>query len=111
VAAAAGARRIFVNAVDDPRHASAYTGGVLRKGGVTVAISTDGAAPALAGLVREGLEDLVPEEVESWVQVAADLKHRQRQQGVPMAARRPQLLRALNRLYEGREPATDEVAS
>ena len=33
VHAAANARRIFVNAVDDPRHATAYLGGVVRRGG------------------------------------------------------------------------------
>jgi len=48
VRAAADARRIFVNAVDDPQHATAYLGGVVRRDGVTVAISTDGRAPALA---------------------------------------------------------------
>src|SRR5262245_19505074 len=52
VAAAAEERRIFVNAVDDAERASAYTGGVFRRGGVTVAVSTEGRAPALAGLLR-----------------------------------------------------------
>src|SRR5947207_11379379 len=45
VAAAAEARRIFVNAVDDPPNASAFMSGVLRRGSVTVAISTSGSAP------------------------------------------------------------------
>ena len=56
VADAAESRHVFVNAVDDLASASAYLGGVVRKGGVTLAISTDGRAPALAGLLREGLE-------------------------------------------------------
>src|SRR5258706_14702319 len=38
VAAAAEARRVFVNAVDDADRASAYTAGVCRKGGVTIAV-------------------------------------------------------------------------
>ena len=42
VADAANVRRIFVNAVDDPPNASAYLGGVVRRDGVTVAISTRG---------------------------------------------------------------------
>jgi uroporphyrin-III C-methyltransferase/precorrin-2 dehydrogenase/sirohydrochlorin ferrochelatase len=102
VAAAAEQRRIFVNAVDDPGHASAYTGGVLRKGGVTVVVSTGGEAPALAGLLREGLEELVPDEVGEWRRAALRVKRRQRRLGVPMAQRRPELLRALNRLYSAR---------
>src|SRR5690242_15910714 len=40
VAAAAEARRIFVNAVDDPANATAFLSGVVRRDGVTVAIST-----------------------------------------------------------------------
>ena len=60
MAAAADARQVFVNAVDDPANASAYLGGVVRRGGVTLAISTDGHAPALAGLLREGLDALLP---------------------------------------------------
>ncbi len=102
VAAAAEERRVFVNAVDDAARASAYTGGVLRRGGVTIAVSTEGRAPALAGLLREGLEALVPEDIEKWVTTARRLRHEQRVAGVPMADRRPLLLRALNRLYEAR---------
>ena len=102
VAAAAEARRIFVNAVDDPANGSAYTGGVLRRGGVTIAVSTDGRAPALAGLLREGLEAVVPDEIETWVRAAEWLKERQRAEGVPMGERRPRLLEALNELYRNR---------
>jgi uroporphyrin-III C-methyltransferase/precorrin-2 dehydrogenase/sirohydrochlorin ferrochelatase len=99
VARAAGERRIFVNAVDDPASASAYTGGVLRRDGVTIAVSTEGRAPALAGLLREGLDALVPPEIGVWVRKAELLRLAQRARGVPFAARRPLLLEALNRLY------------
>ena len=61
-AARPSARHVFVNAVDDPPNATAYLGGVVRKQGVTLAISTDGRAPALAGLLREGLEALLPDD-------------------------------------------------
>ncbi len=95
----AEALHVFVNAVDDPESASAYTGGVLRRGGVTVAVSTEGRAPALAGLLREALDAVVPEEIDEWVRTAAALRAEQRRQGIPMARRRPLLLDALNRLY------------
>jgi siroheme synthase-like protein len=104
VASAAEARRVFVNAVDDPANASVYTGGVLRRGGVTVAVSTDGRAPALAGLLREGLEAVIPDEIETWVRAAEWLKERQRAEGVAIGERRPRLLEALNALYERRKP-------
>ncbi|HEY7509973.1 MAG TPA: bifunctional precorrin-2 dehydrogenase/sirohydrochlorin ferrochelatase [Vicinamibacteria bacterium] len=99
VARAAEDRRVFVNAVDDPRRASAYLGGVVRRDGVTVAISTDGAAPALAALLRQGLDAVLPGDLGAWVAEARRLKAAWRRDGVPMAERRPALLRALNRLY------------
>ena len=71
VAAAAHARGLFVNAVDDIESASAYAGAVFRRAGVTVAISTDGEAPALAGLMREALEALLPDDLDRWMAVRA----------------------------------------
>lgn len=102
VQAAAEARGVFVNAVDDPAHGSVYTGGVVRRGGVTIAVSTEGRAPALAGLLREALEAVIPEDVGGWVEAGAALREEQRRARVPMAERRPLLLRALNRIYTGR---------
>ena len=103
VAAAAAARHLFVNAVDDPPNASVYLGSVVRRGGVTVAISTDGRAPALAGLIRQALEALLPEdEVARWMSAARDQRAEWAATGVPMDQRRPLLLRALAALYEDR---------
>jgi len=99
VALAAGERRIFLNAADDRGSASAFLGGVLRKGGVTAAISTDGRAPALAGLMREALEALLPDELETWAQVASSLRAHWKADAVALSRRRPLLLRALNELY------------
>jgi len=107
VRAAAEERRVFVNAVDDPASASAYTGGVLRRGGVTIAVSTEGRAPALAGLLREGLDAALPDEVEEWVGAARTLRERQRRDGVSMGRRRPALLAELNRLYAAKAAAEE----
>jgi siroheme synthase-like protein len=102
VSKAAEARRIFVNAVDDPSCGTAYLAGTLNRGGVTIAVSTDGAAPALAGLLREGLEAVIPEEIEAWVSEARAQRERWKKEGLPMAERRPRLLQALVELYETR---------
>ena len=100
VAHAAETRCVFVNAVDDPPNASLYLGGVVRRAGVTFAVSTDGRAPALAGLLREGLDAVLPaEELERWLSEATRLRERWRAEQVPMEARRPDLLAALVRLY------------
>jgi uroporphyrin-III C-methyltransferase/precorrin-2 dehydrogenase/sirohydrochlorin ferrochelatase len=99
VAAAAQRQRIFVNAVDDPPAGSAYTGGVVRRSGATIAISTDGQAPALAGLLREALEGVLPQELELWISCARLLREQWRAERRPIGQRRPLLLQALNELY------------
>jgi uroporphyrin-III C-methyltransferase/precorrin-2 dehydrogenase/sirohydrochlorin ferrochelatase len=87
VADAAESRHVFVNAVDDPANASAFLSGVVRRDGVTIAISTSGDAPALTALLREGLDALLPRDLASWV-------WRARAERVAW-----RLLRALNRIY------------
>jgi uroporphyrin-III C-methyltransferase/precorrin-2 dehydrogenase/sirohydrochlorin ferrochelatase len=102
VAAAAEERRILVNAVDDPERATAYTAGVVRRGDATVAVSTGGRAPAVAGLLREAIDAMLPEELDRWVDVAEAERPRWKRAGVPMTARRPLLLQRLNELYAER---------
>jgi uroporphyrin-III C-methyltransferase / precorrin-2 dehydrogenase / sirohydrochlorin ferrochelatase len=105
VAAAAAARNLFVNAVDDVAHATAYLGGVVRRGEVTVAISTGGAAPALAGLLREALDAVLPADLADWVPLARRLRAEWKAAGVAMARRRPLLLDRLIALYARKEAA------
>jgi uroporphyrin-III C-methyltransferase/precorrin-2 dehydrogenase/sirohydrochlorin ferrochelatase len=100
VLAAAESRRVFVNAVDDPEHATAYLGGVVRRDGVTVAISTDGRAPALAGLLREAFDAFLPRDLARWLTAADAARKAWKAEGVPMEQRRPRLLETLNQLYE-----------
>ena len=111
VARNANARGIFVNAVDDVENASAYAGAVLRRGGVTIALSTDGDAPALAGLLRECLEALLPEDLDEWMTCARDARRKWLAERVPMEQRRPLLLDALVALYERRGVADVEAGS
>jgi siroheme synthase-like protein len=101
-------RQLFVNAVDDPSNATVYLGGVVRRPGVTLAISTDGAAPALAGLLREALDHMLPDDLtlSRWNARAREIRQSWRSRGVPMEARRPELLDALNELYESRTSAS-----
>jgi uroporphyrin-III C-methyltransferase/precorrin-2 dehydrogenase/sirohydrochlorin ferrochelatase len=105
VSEAAEGRQVFVNAVDDPPNASVYLGGVVRRAGVTVGISTDGAAPALAGLLREAIDAMLPHDLEAWMLRAHELRRTWRERQIPMADRRPELLDALNALYDHRRAA------
>ncbi len=100
VSAAAEAHQVFVNAVDDPPNATVYLGGVVRRAGVTVGISTEGAAPALAGLLREAIDAMLPHDLDAWMLRAHELRRGWRERQVPMPLRRPELLEALNALYE-----------
>lgn len=102
VSEAAQVRRLFVNAVDDPANATAYLGGVVRRDGITLAISSDGAAPGLTGLLREALDAVLPRELRLWMDEARLQRIQWRRDGVPMEARRPLLLQALNVIYERR---------
>jgi siroheme synthase-like protein len=99
VAREAERRRIFVNAVDDPPNASAYLGGVLRRGGVTIAVSTNGDAPALAGVLRESLDAVLPADLDRWTECARRIRGEWKAHGVPMTERRPKLIEALIDLY------------
>jgi siroheme synthase-like protein len=102
VARAAEAKELFVNAVDDMENASAYLGAIVQRAGVTLAISTDGEAPALAGLLREALEVVLPDDLDRWMASAKEARRQWLAGRVPMAERRPLLLDALNQLYEAR---------
>jgi len=99
VAEAAEPLHLFVNAVDDPANASAFLSGVVRRDGVTLAISTSGDAPALTSLLREGLDAILPRELGAWVEEARLERAVWRRESVPMQERKPRLLRALNALY------------
>jgi siroheme synthase-like protein len=102
VSEAAAARTLFVNAVDDMENATAYLGAIVQRAGVTIALSTDGEAPALAGLMREALELVLPDDLDQWMALSKDERRKWLAARVPMDERRPLLLEALNRLYATR---------
>ena len=91
IAAAAEARRVFLLAVDDPPHASAYAGAIVRRPPFLVAISSSGAAPALTRLVRDLVEQVLPGD--EWVERAAALRQRWLADGTPMGERFGALVR------------------
>ena len=93
VSRACDAARIFCVAVDDPSHASAYSGSVVRRPPFIVAISSGGATPALTRLVREVIEHVLP--AEAWVDRARALRARWLADGTPMGDRFAELVREI----------------
>jgi siroheme synthase-like protein len=89
---AADRARVFSIAVDDPMNGNAISASVLRRGSLTVAIGTAGEAPALARLLREILEQSLPEE--DWIEAARALRARWRDEKTPMRSRFAELVRA-----------------
>jgi len=84
VAAEARARRVWVNAADDPERCDFVLPSVLRRGDLVVAVSTGGASPALARAVRERLERVLTEEYGALTTLVAGVRRELR-----AGARRP----------------------
>jgi siroheme synthase-like protein len=93
VARAAERERVFCVAVDDPANATAYGGAVVRRGPVTIAISTSGEAPALSRLLREVIEQTLPDS--NFVETARALREKWKAEGTPMKSRFAELVKAL----------------
>jgi len=93
VAKAGEGHSTFVLAVDDPRHASAYGGAVVRRPPFLVAISSSGATPGLSRLIREIIEEVLPGD--DWIGRAKELRDRWKADGTPPGERFADLVRDL----------------
>jgi siroheme synthase-like protein len=67
-------RGVWVNSADDPARCDFILPSVLRRGDLTVAVSTGGTSPALARTVREELELYFNQEYESLAKLAAEVR-------------------------------------
>ena len=103
VAAAGTARRILVNVVDDAALSSFQVPAVVDRSPLVVAISTAGAAPVLARIVREKLESLLDPTLGSLARLAERWRGRIRGRLTDLGQRR----RFLERLFDG--PVADLV--
>jgi precorrin-2 dehydrogenase/sirohydrochlorin ferrochelatase len=60
-------RQILVNVADNPPFCDFYMGGIVTKGNVKVAISTNGQSPTTAKRLRQFFEDVIPENIDDLV--------------------------------------------
>lgn len=75
IARAAKARHILVNVVDDPDLCSIILPAVVRRGALSIAVSTGGASPTLARNIRQQLEECYSTEYGELVELLWRLRH------------------------------------
>ena len=61
-------RNLLVNLADNPSYCDFYLGGIVTKGNVKVAISTNGKSPTTAKRLRQFFEEVIPENIDDLVQ-------------------------------------------
>ncbi|MGE0158071.1 MAG: uroporphyrinogen-III C-methyltransferase [Gemmatimonadales bacterium] len=88
---AARALGILAQAADDKPYCDFYSPAVVRRGPVTLTVSTDGGSPLLAGQLRRLLEAAIPRSVTDVAQILVRLRGR----GLKGLSRRSRLLRAI----------------
>jgi siroheme synthase-like protein len=76
------ARRIWVNAADDPANCDFILPSVVRKGKITLAASTAGTSPALARRLREELEDYLTDDMPALADLLAEVRVEVRKRGL-----------------------------
>ncbi len=94
----AEARQLFVLAVDDLPHGSAYGGAIIRRPPFIVSISSSAQAPGLTRLLREVIEQALPDE--RWVAAARELRARWKKEKTPMTSRFAELLRQFTKMND-----------
>lgn len=97
VRAWADTRGVLLLAVDDVAATDAYSPAIFERAGITIALSSEGRAPALVGLLRELLELALPpeEELASWLATAAQVRAQWKAEGAPLGERRRRLVARL----------------
>ena len=60
-------RGILVNVADNPPYCDFYMGGIVTKGNVKIAISTNGKSPTMAKRLRQFFEEVLPNDINELV--------------------------------------------
>lgn len=61
-------RRLLANIADTPELCDFYLGGIVTKGNVKIAISTNGKSPTTAKRLREFFEEIIPDDINMMVE-------------------------------------------
>jgi siroheme synthase-like protein len=82
----AGDQKVLVNVVDDAENCDFIVPSSLRRGDVTIAVSTSGRSPALARKIRTRLENEFGEEYATLALLLNEIRTRVRQQGTQISS-------------------------
>lgn len=97
----AAALGILCNCVDQPEQCDFYYGSIVRRGDLQIAISTNGASPALAQRIRKDLEQLYDESYAEWLTWLGKVRAQYMRMRLPMDQRVRQLHQLASRgVYE-----------
>ena len=94
----ADAEGVWLNIADEPALCDFLTPAVVRRGRLTVAISTDGISPALAGRLRERLQRELGPQYADVLEKLADLRARCRAERRPLSAVRGEIERLIDQV-------------
>src|SRR5258705_6456042 len=86
VAREARERGVWINAADDPANCTFILPALVRRGDLTVAVSTGGTSPALARAIREELESYLTDDYATLASIAAEARREVRAAGKPVTA-------------------------
>ncbi len=73
----------LVNIVDVPARCSFIVPSILRRGQLTISVSTEGASPSLSKRIRQRLEGLFPAAYDTYMQIAVVARRHLRQLDIP----------------------------
>jgi precorrin-2 dehydrogenase / sirohydrochlorin ferrochelatase len=74
VVSAAHDHNLLVNAVDDPQRCDYYLPAVVRRGPLSLAVSTAGASPGFAGVLARELDESLPDHLETWLELLSEAR-------------------------------------
>lgn len=96
----AGERAVLVNVVDDAQNSDFIVPSFLRRGDITIAVSTAGCSPALARKIRTGLEKNFGEEYAALAQLLNEMRAELKKKGITVGGDDWQKALDLDRLIE-----------
>ena len=82
----ARAQGVWINSADDPAHCDFILPAVIRRGDLTVAVSTGGASPAATRAIREELDQYFTGDYAGFVRIAQEVRNELRGRSLAVSA-------------------------